>query len=138
MFMFLFYSAYIQSTGSNPSSLHTDVTEVGVSENAQLIDFVRMSLDLRGRGPSVEEVKVLAQPQLTTFVDDFLMDLVQSRWDGSEFPRPYRFLGRSISTFWRLGRRHLEIGGLGTHGLLQLLIEEERSYLDWVSLDDAP
>lgn len=103
-----------------------------------LSDFARMSLDLRGHRPSLEEVQqFIEEPRLDNFIDEFLFDEHFSEqmgwvWNKSIhtalWADQYNRFGDWDEETWRAV-------GWEPMASLQMIIDEERSFLDWVTAD---
>ena len=106
-----------------------------------LSDFARMSLDLRGHRPSPEEIELfVTNPSLEDFVDGFLYDEHFSErmgWIWNEsihtalWADQYNRFGDWEEETWKAV-------GWEPMASLQLIIDEERSFLDWVTSENQP
>ena len=115
-----------------------DSAQTSFEEGYSLSDFARMSLDIRGYRPTPTEISAFLQtPNLDLFVDGFLDDphfSEQMAWIWNEsihtalWANQYTRFGSWDELTWK---------SVGWEPLasLQLIIDEKRSFLDWVSHD---
>ena len=113
--------------------------EVSEQIGHEMSSFVRMSLDIRGHRPNVDELLAFQEtPELDLFIDTFFMS--------ETFPSHTVWVWNDAlhTAIWaqqytRFGEWPIEIAqfvGWEPLASLMLIIEEDRSFLDWMRTTD--